>query len=166
MKSINNWLSVPLPGCGSPVSPSGARHEGRACWQTSGGWAFTHGARPGSVRRRGPWLSDPWLHGGPFLAPLRWGLPQWTRGSLTLPIMCVCGRGWVLFPLMCQSVLEIATCGNSLILLGDFSCLYEGLSETWKDVVGRNVCPDENVSRILLLKLCTHFELHHNEHHA
>ncbi|TWW59961.1 R2 Retrovirus-related Pol polyprotein from type I retrotransposable element [Takifugu flavidus] len=84
--------TFPLPGCGSPGPPPGARPGGGARWRAPGGRTSAHGVRPGtarrgnmgppsrglttcrrgqggwvhcvlgSSRRQGPWRSDPRLH--------------------------------------------------------------------------------------------------------
>ena len=61
MKIKNFGTTSPLPGCGSPGSPPGARPGGGARWRASGGRASSHGARPGTARRRdvGPPSSRP-----------------------------------------------------------------------------------------------------------
>ncbi|TWW81730.1 R2DM Retrovirus-related Pol polyprotein from type II retrotransposable element [Takifugu flavidus] len=91
---MNNNIGTkfPLPGCGSPGPPPGARPGGGARWRAPGGRTSAHGVRPGtarrgnmgppsrglttcrrgqggrvhcvlgSSRRRGPWRSDPRLH--------------------------------------------------------------------------------------------------------
>ncbi|TWW78139.1 R2 Retrovirus-related Pol polyprotein from type I retrotransposable element [Takifugu flavidus] len=88
----NIGTRFPLPGCGSPGPPPGARPGGGARWRAPGGRTSAHGVRPGTARRgnmgppsrglttcrkgqggrvhcvlgssrsQGPWRSDPRLH--------------------------------------------------------------------------------------------------------
>ncbi|TWW56284.1 R2DM Retrovirus-related Pol polyprotein from type II retrotransposable element [Takifugu flavidus] len=49
---LNNiGAKFPLPGCGSPGPPPGARPGGGARWRAPGGRTSAHGVRPGAARR-------------------------------------------------------------------------------------------------------------------
>ena len=53
-----------------------------------------------------------------------------------------------------EGVLESASFGDSLVLLGDFNTHIGNDSETWRGVIGRNGPPSLNLSGVQLLDFC------------
>ncbi len=58
-----------------------------------------------------------------------------------------------------SGVLEGASSGDSIVLLGEFNSPVGDNGETWRWVIGRNSLPDQSLSGALLLDFCANHEL-------
>ncbi|TWW62406.1 hypothetical protein D4764_04G0010530 [Takifugu flavidus] len=178
MMNNNIGLKFPLPECGSPGPPPGARPGGGARWRAPGGQTSPHGVRPGTARRgnmgppsrrlttcrrgqggqvhcvlgsdrrQGPWRSDPRLH---KLALGTWNVTSLVRKEPELV------REVEKFRLDIVGLTSTPSKGSGTSLLERGWTLYH--SGVADGVIGKNGPPDLNPNGVLLLDFCVRLRL-------